>query len=193
MNAALTDVFLHPGEWFAGGAGQCVRTLLGSCVSVTLWHRASRTGAMSHGVLFARRGEAGTANAHYGAEALELMLAELGRLGIAGHDCVASVVGGGSMFREAPVDHLGRQHGEAMRALLRTYRIPVRAVSLFGYGYRQLRFDLATGEVAARLVPPEACLALLAGGSRSPDQNRGRCGDWGSTANSWAALQGLRR
>ncbi len=41
----LIDVFLQPGEHFVGDADCRIRTLLGSCVSITLWHATRRLGA----------------------------------------------------------------------------------------------------------------------------------------------------
>ena len=48
---AAIDVFLMPGEHFVGDARHRIRTLLGSCVSITLWHPQRRVGAMSHFLL----------------------------------------------------------------------------------------------------------------------------------------------
>lgn len=36
----VIDIFLQPGEHYVGDADCTIRTLLGSCVSITLWHPA---------------------------------------------------------------------------------------------------------------------------------------------------------
>ena len=36
-------LFLMPGQWYFGGKASELRTLLGSCVAVTLWHPAKRS------------------------------------------------------------------------------------------------------------------------------------------------------
>ena len=41
----LIDIFLQPGEYFVGDADYQIRTMLGSCVSMTLWHPCKRVGA----------------------------------------------------------------------------------------------------------------------------------------------------
>ena len=51
----LIDIFLQPGEYFVADAGYQIRTMLGSCVSITLWHPKSRIGAMSHFLLPSRQ------------------------------------------------------------------------------------------------------------------------------------------
>lgn len=48
------EVYLLPGEYFVGDARYRIRTVLGSCVSITLWHRPLRIGAMSHFLLSER-------------------------------------------------------------------------------------------------------------------------------------------
>lgn len=50
----LIDIFLQPGEYFVADAGYQIRTMLGSCVSITLWHPKARIGAMSHFLLPSR-------------------------------------------------------------------------------------------------------------------------------------------
>jgi chemotaxis protein CheD len=49
--AKLTDVYLQPGEMFLAREPTMIRTLLGSCVSVTFWSERRRVGAMCHAML----------------------------------------------------------------------------------------------------------------------------------------------
>lgn len=86
----LTDIFLQPGEYFVADAQYQLRTMLGSCVSVTLWHPIKRMGAMSH-FLLPTRGEfvrgVRALDARYGDEALELMRKDLLLTGVALSEC----------------------------------------------------------------------------------------------------------
>ena len=162
------DVFLQPGEYCVGGASHRIRTVLGSCVSVTLWEPALRVGAMSHFLLATRgarakpvddlRGlELQTLDARYGDEALRLMLHDLALRKVAPTACRAKIFGGGNMF---PHDHagggaaIGRRNGEAARGLLQEHGIEIESESLFGDGHRQIAFDVETGHVWARQVSP---------------------------------------
>jgi len=159
------DVYLQPGQYFVGDARYQLRTLLGSCVSITLWHPGLRVGAMSHFLLASRaRGPHQALDGRYGEEVLELMLSALARRGVRPEQCQAKIFGGGNMFPDrasgpATID-IGRRNGEAARALLRARGIPVYAEHLFGAGHRQMVFHIGTGEVWVRQVQP-AC-----GGSR---------------------------
>lgn len=159
----LTDVFLMPGDYFVGDARYRVRTLLGSCVSITLWHPGLRVGAMSHFLLPGRRGEHQRARSEradkpgmYAADALDLLLGGLQALGVPVAHCQAKVFGGGAMFpRSDKARDIGLQNGDCARALLQQHGIHVVSESLFGEGHRQLIFTIRSGEVLSRQVPPE--------------------------------------
>lgn len=156
--AAHRDLTLKPGEYAVGDARCRMRTVLGSCVSITLWHPHRRIGAMSHFLLAARTAAAsGALDARYGGEALTLMLRELGRLGVSGPQCEAKIFGGGNMFPEqgSPAGvQVGRRNGEAARQLLQSRGIAVQSESLFGVGHRQIIFDVASGDVWSRQIQP---------------------------------------
>ena len=160
--AKLTDVFLMPGDYFVGDARYRVRTLLGSCVSITLWHPGLRVGAMSHFLLPGRRGEQQRQRSGsdkpgmYAADALDLLLSGLAAHGVTGAQCQAKIFGGGAMFpRSDKTRDIGLQNGDCARALLQQHGIHVVSESLFGEGHRQLIFTIRSGEVLSRQVPPE--------------------------------------
>lgn len=154
----LMDIFLQPGEYFVADAGYQLRTMLGSCVSITLWHPLSRIGAMSHFLLPTRGQTAGPVqelDGRYGDEALELMRLDLQRAGVRISQCQAKIFGGGNMFpRHARAEHMhvGRRNGEAARKMLNHHGIPIISESLFGVGHRQIIFDVSNGDVWAYQV-----------------------------------------
>jgi chemotaxis protein CheD len=154
----LIDIFLQPGEYFVADAEYQLRTMLGSCVSITLWHPASRIGAMSHFLLPTRGqdvSEVHELDGRYGDEALELMRQELLRAGVRLSQCQAKIFGGGNMFpahTRNPDTHVGRKNGEAARKLLLDHGIPVVSESLYGIGHRQIIFDVSNGDVWAYQV-----------------------------------------
>lgn len=154
----MIDIRLSPGDWFVGDAGYRVHTLLGSCVSIVLWHPVLRVGAMSHYLLAKRGSDASDgADGRYGEDAVRLMLHGLQRLGASAGDCQAKVFGGGNMFPRQRMDgavDVGRANGEAARAMMREQHIPVVSESLFGVGHRLVMFDIATGDVWSRQVDP---------------------------------------
>ena len=154
------DIFLLPGEYFAGGSQYRIRTLLGSCVSITLWHPQARVGAMSHYLLAQHGGKAGQGqrqlSARYGEDALCLMQAELHRMGVPPRECEAKVFGGGDMFPHlGKKNSVGRKNGNAAHALLVEQGIAVVSQSLYGSGHRQIIFNVSSGYVWSRQVNPE--------------------------------------
>ena len=159
----VIERFLQPGEIMAGNAKHRVRTLLGSCVSITLWHPVHKYGAMSHFLLSARNAPPGTLDARYGEEALCLMLRELRRAQVAPGECVGKIFGGGNMFPEIGSDlpNVGRRNGEAARQLLGAPGIPVVSERLFGVGHRQIVFDIASGHVWARQIEPRVAAQIM--------------------------------
>lgn len=151
-------MFLQPGEYFTGDARYRIRTLLGSCVSITLWHPALRVGAMSHFILARRAGRpAVELDGRYGDEAMCLMLRELQQAGVRPSECEGKIFGGGDMFPlQMRSDELsvGRRNGEVARELLRSHGISIVSESLFGIGHRQIIFDVGSGNVWHRQVQP---------------------------------------
>lgn len=162
----LMDIFLSPGELFVGDAGFQIRTILGSCVSITLWHPILRIGGMSHFLLPTRGAAKGPdgLDGRYGDEALELMFADLKAHGANPVLCEAKVFGGGNMFpgNQHARGHknigiaVGQRNGEAARALLQHHGIKLVTESLFGVGHRQIIFDVSKGDVWSRQVRPSS-------------------------------------
>lgn len=155
-SGSIFDVWLQPGEFAVAQEGCLIRTLLGSCVSVTLWDPARHIGAMSHFLLWSRpRGPSATRDARYGEDALALMFEQLAGHGVKPRDCQAKIFGGGNMFpqwtrRNAADRTVGEQNGHAARALLQQMGVTVASECLFGTGHRTVVFDLAHGDVWVR-------------------------------------------
>lgn len=154
----LIDVFLQPGEYFVGDAAYRIRTLLGSCVSVTLWHPGRCIGAMSH-FLLPRRSIRSLLepDGRYGEEAMWLMVRELTRMDVNPAQCQGKIFGGGNMFpgqTRADAPNVGQRNGDAARLQLRSHGIQIASESLFGVGHRRIVFDVSNGDVWARQVTP---------------------------------------
>jgi chemotaxis protein CheD len=157
----LIDIFLQPGEFFVADSEYQMRTMLGSCVSITLWHPFKRVGAMSH-FLLPTRGASDQSkefDARYGDEAMQLMVSELRQMGVAASQCQGKVFGGGNMFPDhfhAGSINVGRRNGEAALELLNHHGVPIVSESLFGLGHRQIIFDVRNGDVWCHQVAPSS-------------------------------------
>lgn len=160
----LIDVFLKPGDLYVGDEGHQLRTILGSCVSITLWHPLARMGGMSH-FLLPTRGAAAHGqplDGRYGDEALQLMINQLEQAGVALSQCKAKIFGGGNMFpahmREGAIN-VGKRNGEAARTMLEHHGIPIVSECLFGIGHRQVIFVVSTGDVWANQIKPSGLIS----------------------------------
>jgi chemotaxis protein CheD len=54
MKEPVNEIYLQPGEYFWGGERNRVKTLLGSCVAICIWHPRLKIGGMSHCLLPSR-------------------------------------------------------------------------------------------------------------------------------------------
>lgn len=155
----MIEIFLQPGDLFVADADYRLRTILGSCVSITLWHPPSQTGGMTHSLL-PTRGISSPSHAldgRYGDEALKIILDQFKQAGITVAQCEAKVFGGGNMFPghvHSRSINVGQRNGIAAKSLLQKNGIPLKSEHLFGIGHRQVVFDVANGDVWSKQVKP---------------------------------------
>ena len=123
MKHADSKVFLHPGELCFASDGEHLHTLLGSCVSITLWHPRLRVGGMCHFVLPSRPvgSTSRRPDGRYGDEAVELFERAAEERHSALPDYQVKVFGGGNMLGDqagSPEDLVGTRNAEAAIKLL---------------------------------------------------------------------------
>lgn len=146
---SILDVFLHPGEFYWGRENTRIRTLLGSCVSVALWHPVHHTGGMCH---FMLPGGKGQRHPKYADAVVEMMLDEISKGTGRPSEYHAKVFGGGHMFSRIDekfkrAGHVGQANVDAAFTLLNAAGFRIVATDTGGYRYRKLIFDLWSGHV----------------------------------------------
>lgn len=143
------EIYLHPGEWAFGGPDLVIRTLLGSCVSITLWHPKLRVGGMCHYMLGPRAHERiHHFSGKYADEAMLLMIREALGTGAKISAFQAKLFGGGAMFSGPGT--VSEDNVEAAHRLTRQLGLQLVAEDLGGDAHRVLIFDVASGEVYVR-------------------------------------------
>lgn len=151
--ANLVEVVLNPGDFHFGGSDTRIHTLLGSCVSVTLWHPRLLVGGMCHYMLphrrlpSTRRGLDG----RYADHAIRMFLHAIERHGTRPSEYVARMYGGGNQFppyQRGRAPDVARDNIAAGLTLLQRYGFHLARTDLGGTGPRRLSFDIATGDVA---------------------------------------------
>jgi len=167
--AHVIEIFLQPGELWFGDEHTRIRTILGSCVAVTLWHPQRRIGGMCHYMLPDRvRGAENSMDGRYGDEALELLAREIRAVHGKPYEFEAKLFGGGHMFqrRFCTGKNCGGQVPDrniaAGRELVQRHGFKVKAEQLGGYGHRQVIFDIWSGHVWVKHAPlPEKARCLM--------------------------------
>jgi chemotaxis protein CheD len=158
------EIFLQPGDFYFGDEHTRIRTILGSCVSITMWHPRLKQGGMCHYMLPERRANSPRRlDGRYADDAIALFMRELLSNRTKPEDYEVKVFGGGRMFLrqrriEMPASmDVGTRNIEVGRRLLREHGFHIRAEHLAGDGHRNVIFDIASGHVwmkhVAELAP----------------------------------------
>lgn len=150
-----TEVYLHPGEWHFGGREALIRTLLGSCVAIVLWHPRHKVGGMCHYLLAARQKPRNSAlSGRYADEAALLLVHEILRTGLPLKEFQAKLIGGAETLgvdtRAMSSHDVAGRNIEAARTLARQLGFNVLAEDLGGYKARLVLFDVENGDVWVR-------------------------------------------
>ena len=163
--ADALEIFLQPGELYFGEENTRIRTLLGSCVAISLWHPRLRIGGMCHYMLPHRpqRGREQPLDGRYAEEAMDLFLGELRRSHTAPADYQVKLFGGGQMFGQMnrPRHHvdISERNMEAGRELIARHGFRLQAQDMGGHGHRNVILDLWSGDVWLKRVPRQAAEA----------------------------------
>ncbi len=164
---AKKEIFLQPGEWFFGDRDTCIRTLLGSCIAITLWHPRLLIGGMCHFLLPARadasRRDSVRLDGRFGDEAMAALLQQLRDQRTHPSEYVCKIFGGGNMFRSQGTNFAIKggpyletssacrdvpcKNVRAARELVSQAGFQVTASHLGGHGHRNLYFELWSGDV----------------------------------------------
>jgi chemotaxis protein CheD len=148
--AAELTVVLRPGEFYFGGGQTRISTLLGSCVSITLWHPRKLIGGMCHYMMTERsRPPESALDGRYASEAFAMFLQHVEAAGTRPSEYQAKLFGGANMFKGEPNGSMsiGLRNIELGRALLASKNIALIAEHVAGSGRRKLHFDLWCGDV----------------------------------------------
>lgn len=150
-----SPVFLHPGQCFFGDRHHAVRTLLGSCVAVTMWHPGRLLGGICHLVVPMRTGAAaiGKLDGRYGQEAVLWLFQEIIRHDTNPYDYEVNLYGGGRMFRRSTAGDsldVGGRNVTYLKNLMQDLGFRLQGTDVGQVGSRLLSFDIGTGRISLR-------------------------------------------
>jgi chemotaxis protein CheD len=149
------EIFLQPGDCYFGDRDTRIRTVLGSCVSMTFWHPQFAVGGMCHYMLPSREGERRSdggprPDGRYADEAMALLMKEIDAIGAPHREYQVKLFGGGNMFpetRKSSNAHVGQRNVEVARMLVKKHGFVSMAEHLGGIGHRNIIFDVWNGDV----------------------------------------------
>jgi len=151
--APTGEILLVQGQWHFGPAPAKLRTLLGSCVGVTLWHPGRRIGGMCHYLLPTRRRAPSQAlDARYGDEALALLAQAIARIGAQPSEFVAHLYGGADTMPDqvGVKTNIGERNIEHGFQAIDALGLQLEGVDVGENMPRTVALDIATGVVTMR-------------------------------------------
>lgn len=174
INSEAAYAYLQPGEVFFGGSPSRVRTILGSCVAITVWHPVHLVGGICHYML-PSRGRRGhkPLDGRYADEAIEMLERKASRFGIKIDECEFKLFGAGRMFSALGLyasTCAGQANGSlnvaasnqvVARAIAASFGARVVGQDLGGDGHRKVLFEVPSGRVWCRQFASEASPAVL--------------------------------
>lgn len=148
--AAHKTVVLSAGDFHFGSGHTRISTLLGSCVSITLWHPRKHIGGMCHYMMTERSRTPDMAlDGRYATEAFDMFLQQVEQAGTRPSEYQAKLFGGANMFKDhkgSSMD-IGARNIEYAHRLLASQHIALMAEHVAGSGRRKLHFDIWNGDV----------------------------------------------
>lgn len=166
------DIFLNPGDFYFGDKETRIRTILGSCISITMWHPTLLIGGMCHYVVPKRPYKKPTdpLDGRYANEAMEMFLREIRAAGTHPSEYQVKVFGGGKMFNASNNNcNCSAPHGPIEKSLIcrsvscrnvataqvmiDQLNLEIKGACMGGTGHRKLFFDVWSGQVWSKLTP----------------------------------------
>jgi len=163
----VIDIFLQPGEFYFGDRDTRIRTILGSCVSITMWHPKLLIGGMCHYMLASNpQRKIHHLDGKYGEDAILMFFQEAIRHNTNPKDYIVKIFGGGNMFPKhrahLPCEtkpckdvidgcrNVSCKNSMIGHAILEREGFKIAAAHVGGAGHRQIMFDVWSGHVWVR-------------------------------------------
>lgn len=149
----LEEYFLNPGELIVTAKPIVVRTVLGSCASVTICDKENKIGGICHYLLPQAPGRE-QLSSKYGDVAIKLMLHRfLKQYRCKVENLVAMIIGGAFIvFDENEIFFIGDRNVQIATEMLKEYKIKVRQMHTGGEHGRKLWYNTGTNELIVKTM-----------------------------------------
>ncbi len=142
---------IRMGELRIGNGEQPLKTLLGSCIGLALYHRRTVIGGLAHIVLPNSQGRSGPPG-KYVDTAIPALIRDIEVAGGITQGLNAKVAGGANMLASQAALTIGDQNLDTIRRMLGELSIPIVAEHCGGTQGRRMTFYPNTGRVTIDIV-----------------------------------------
>jgi chemotaxis protein CheD len=152
----ILDIYLHPNEMYWGDGETRIKTVLGSCIAICMWHPGLKIGGMSHSLLPTRRNPEDKkikADPRFVDEAVDLFSTEVSRVGLAPAEFKVKIFGGANLISTNREElTIGEQNREIAYTALGKHGFFVFSEHTGGTETRNVILDLWSGETWLRRI-----------------------------------------
>jgi chemotaxis protein CheD len=151
---APNEIYLHPGQCYAGSEPALISMILGSCVGVCLYDRVRSAGGATHFMLPKWEGT-GEPSPRYGDVAIPSLIHEFEQRGCKPHELQAMMFGGAHIlrtFQREDGNGIGERNIAAALEILAHYRIFILTKNVGGEQGRKITMRTDVGTVTVRMI-----------------------------------------
>ena len=160
-------IVIHAGDLVFGKGNRRIKTLLGSCIAITVWHPRHKLGGMCHFALAKKPANvpgSGKPDARYAEDCIKLFRKLAEERGTSLSEYRANIYGGGNMLASAQMDvdsefaeversPVGDANAAQAFALLISEGVSINEADVGEQGYRKVEFDPTSGGARVDFVP----------------------------------------
>ncbi len=149
MAAAVNDknaILLPPGDVCFNHAPKKIKTILGSCVAVTVWHRKKKLGGLCHFLISSNTSKHSSTNYRHGDAALNYLLHNMAQHAPI-HEFDLRLFGGANMYPSKTTPTVGESNIRYAKNWASKNKLTFSQQEVLGNICRSIIFDLSTGTV----------------------------------------------
>jgi chemotaxis protein CheD len=140
-------VFLKPGELYIGKESAVISTILGSCLSITMFNARLGVGGICHALFPSDLKQTKGKEFHYVDRSVSYMLNKFEKMGIKKNEIEVKVFGGASIIDATYKKSVGRANIEAALNIIKDKDLKVLTHDFGGTLGRKIIFNTHTGRV----------------------------------------------
>lgn len=149
---AIADIQVGMGQVAAAEGPQRLRSVLGSCVGVVLYHPRTHRGTLAHVVLPDSAGRSGAGPGKFADTAVPHMVDLLRMAGPLRRELIAKIAGGANMFAHTGPLQIGEANTQAVIRALEAAGVRLVAKDVGGTCGRRITFDCSSGELLLEIA-----------------------------------------